>query len=178
METTLLQMDGTEVSQSELMNIILERKGTTIISFTSITEPKLKKTCPFQGVRKHSYVNGMIGYNYQNSVNLQREREGKESDFQAEARAWGERLTIDGKPTPFVEHKGNHYLTVKVERAVQKPRYFDASGNEIPASELEPYFYAQGQSRQELDKEVIPRDYKLESLVAIRLGGVRYELSC
>ena len=155
-----------KLSQQELRTMLEARKGTTIVTFTSVTDAKLKKSCPYRGVKKHSRVNGVIGYNYQNSVNNQRGREDAEMDFQSKPRQWGERLS-----PLFVAHKGNLYLTVKVQKAVEKPLYFDAEGIEIDVDDLRPWFYAQSPSRQGLDKDVIHREYNLENIQTMTLGG-------
>lgn len=59
--------------------------GTRPISFTSVTNPKLKSVkpgfLPWAKLYKVGQTNGQLGADYENSVNLQREREGMPSDF-------------------------------------------------------------------------------------------------
>jgi hypothetical protein len=183
METIASMTNVVLITITEFIRLVLSRKGTTIVSFTSFTDPKVKAACPFKGVRKASRVNGIIGYNYENSVNLQREREGAEADFVAEKRSWGTRIVIEGKPTPFVQHvpKGETevktYLTVKVERTLESPKYFDQDGNEINHEVIAPYLPPKRNSPgQGLDKEIIHREYALDSLETLTVAGTVYEL--
>lgn len=160
-------------SPRQFVDAIMGQKGATPVSFTSVTEPKLKKRGnPFaMPVAKVSEVNGMIGYNYENSVNNQSEREGGERDFTAEPRSWGTRI----HPC-VVEHGGEYYLTVKVERALTSPLYFDAKGNELSSEDVKPFLPSRGKSRQGVEKEVIHREYKISNIRNIRWNGARVEL--
>lgn len=161
-----------EFSQQELRVMLEARRGTSIITFTSVTDAKLKKRgCPYQNVKKHSRVNAMVGYDYENSVNLQRGREGAETDFQAKPRQWGERIS-----PLFVEHKGNLYLTVKVQRAVEKPRYFGSDGVEIDLGDLAPWLPSRRPTGQGLESEVIHREYSLANIKSITLGGEKIQI--
>ena len=163
------------LSVPQLIDLVLSRKGTTIVSFTAMTDPKLRKN-PFGKVIKHSYVNGMLGFDYENSVNNQRGREELELDFKAEKRAWGERVMFNGKATPFVAHKGKTYLTVKVERSVQKARYFQADGTELTTEQVVPYLPKPSASRQDVTKQVIHREYSVGNLRSLVVGGVNYQI--
>lgn len=162
-----------EISRDDLLNFLIEHKGANIISFRSTTEPKVKKTAPFINLRKGSHVNGIIGFNYSNSVNNQRLREGNEEKFEAHPRAWGERIGT----SPVIEHKGQYYLEIKVEKTLTNPEYFDDNGP-VEAEAVKPHLYARSPSkRQETDKEIILRDYKLESLDQIRINGKDFILT-
>ena len=124
-------------------------------------------------ILKRSRVNGVLGYNYENSVNNQREREGKDSDFQQEERRWGVRLD-----RVWVSHKGELYFTVKVERSLEEPRYFTESGVELSRDEVKPYLPKKSKSsRQGTDKEIIHREYKLSSLRGITMNRQTFEIS-
>jgi hypothetical protein len=152
---------------------LMGQKGATPVSFQSVTDARLRKTgnpLPMP-VLKISEVNGFIGYNYETSVNNQRVREGGERDFEAEDRKWGTRI----HPC-VVEHKGEFYITVKVERSIAPPRYFDAEGSERETVEVKPFLPPKGETRQEVEKEVIHREYKVTSIRNIRWGGHRIEI--
>jgi hypothetical protein len=162
-----------KMTVKELVEKVMSLRGTTIISFEAVTDARLKKTgntIPLPCF-KRSKVNGMIGYNYENSVNNQREREGSERDFEAEPRSWGVRI----HPC-VVEHKGNYYLTVKVERSLETPRFVDAEGCERSLVEVKPFLPSKGESRQGVDREVIHREYAVENLVNLRMGGFDIEI--
>ena len=127
-----------EVDEAEIVHLLMgaEKRGTSIVSFTCITDPRLKKTgLPehLKNALKVSEVNGMIGYDYENSVNNQRNREqGDEAKkFEAQGRSWGVRLN-----RVFVVNKGGLYVTIKIERTLSKPRFFDGKGNEVSKEEI------------------------------------------
>lgn len=161
------------LTPQQFVDAIMGQKGATAASFQSVTDARLKKTGnPFNmPVIKVSEVNGMIGYNYENSVRNQSEREGGERDFVAEQRKWGRRI----HPC-VVEHKGEFYITVKIERNLTAPRYIDDMGTELDSVEVKPYLPAKGKSRQNVEKEVIHREYKVTSIRNIRWNGKRVEI--
>jgi len=168
------------ITKQELIERLLNTKGTTIISVEASTNPRLLKTDnPYWdkenkkwNITKLSYVNGMIGWIYTNSVNNQRSREGKSEDFQAHKRRWGKRI----KGTPLVDHKGNKYLELKVENHYRTV-YLDADGYPVDERDLEPYKQnSKPKSRQGVEKEVVLRDYKIDSIETITLGGEKYKV--
>ena len=149
-------------------------KGTTIVSFDSVTEPKMRKTNnPFFGnVLKASKVNGMMGFDYEKAVNRVAEKEGAEAR-EAKPRAWG-KVTEDKL---FVEHKGASYLRVMV-RSTGKPVYFfKDSGEEITGSVLEEVksfmpVSKKSSTQADLEGEVIERTYKIENVKELRFKGM------
>jgi hypothetical protein len=162
------------INQDQLKDL-LNQKGTTIVSFTAVVDPKLKKTGnPFDPgqVMKRSVVNGMVGWNYQNSVNNQRVREGNEEEFVAHPRKWGERI----QGTPFVEHNDKTYLELKVE-STKDPVYL-VDGKEATDAQLETIHRflptRSGSSRQGTEKMVIIRDYNLATIKSIKTKGQEY----
>jgi hypothetical protein len=154
----------------EFKSALLERKGTTFVTIVAETDPKLRKRGnPYAGrVTKRSRVNGAIGWIYGNGVNRQRIREGLDPDFEAFPRKWGERI----KGTPFVEHKGNTYLELKVERVLGTEYLLD--GEPIDRSLIEewlPKRKPEGE-RQQVENPVILRDYNLANIKAIAFDGI------
>jgi hypothetical protein len=98
--STATIVEPTKISRFEFMEMLYTMKGAKIATFVSRTVPALYKNadnpfCKKDGrkfviqVVKLSEVNGMVGWNYANSVNNQREREGHEEIFVPEPRAWG-----------------------------------------------------------------------------------------
>lgn len=157
------------MSVEEFLSCITDLRGVTPISFCAKTDARLRKTGnPLNlPVFKKSVVNGMVGYNYENSVNRQRLREDGVPDFEAESRKWGVRI----HPS-IVEHKGKYYLTVKVQKVLEDPTYFDANGNELPKASVAPFLAPiSSNPRQELANEVIHREYSVDNLVDIRIDG-------
>lgn len=167
------------VTVSQLFNALLALPARARpIGFSALTEIKASKTGnPFVGIFKLSRVSAFAGFDYENSVNRQLDREGKSQlHFTAAPRKWGTRIS-----PLLVEHKGAHYLTVKVEKT-RKPVYLvrDALlgtlrpvSKEIVAAFLPPSYHA---ANQGTDKEIVYRDYSLASLVSIALDKELYKV--
>jgi len=152
------------------------------VTITSRTEPAMRKTNnPYIGrVFKLSIVSGTINWHYASEVNRQRNREGgftlvdgavvasEVDNFEARPRKWGTRL----KDSPFVEHKGNFYLEMKV-RESQGHEYRDEYGDKIPDEKMEKirsFFPKKSESsRQGVNGEIILRDYRFDRITAITL---------
>lgn len=149
-------------------------RGTMAISVDAVTVPDLRKTGnPFVGkIVKACTMNGLIGFDYETSVNNQAGREGKE-ERDAKPRKWGV-LTADRL---FVEHKGQYYLQMKVQSA-STPIYRDLDGNEIPLSAIEAFMppKAKSSTQADLEKEIVVRDVKVGNLRGMRFCGADYEI--
>jgi len=165
---------ATPINEAEFIEMIEGglTRGTMIVSFDATTDARLRKTGnPLKmPVVKVTRINGMIGYDYENSVNNQRNREDGERDFVAEPRRWGVR-----KNRAFVVNKGKFYLTVKCERVLEAPEYFDAKGNLIEKDQVAPFLPKRKEgARQGVEKKVIHRDYALTSIDSITMNKQDY----
>lgn len=130
----------------------------------------------------------MIGFRYENSVNRQRDREGTDPNFVAQRRKWGKHVP----GTPLVEHKGGVYLETKVERELEQ-RY-EVDGVPVSAEEIEALvnrrsaraipatadplqdFARDLTTIQGVKRPVILRDFALESIIQLRMGGEWYAI--
>lgn len=159
------------LTTTALVEVLATVKGATFATLITETDARLKKTGnPFGPVRKVSRVNVCLGFQYESAVNRQRTREGTVADFEAAPRQWGTRLP----GSMLVEHKGKLYLETKVERSLGCV-YLDASGKELTAEQVAPFLPARSEStRQETEKEILVRDYALESLRSVSFGGEQY----
>lgn len=157
-----------------LIGILSLNKGAQIVSLTTQTDAKLRKTGnPFaMPVTKRSIVNGIVGWNYENAVNRQRDREGNDTSFEAQPRKWGKRLP----KLPFVTHNDEIYLELKVERTLAQPQYQDANGNPLTAEAVAPFLPEKRSNaeHQGVEREIILRDYKMTSILEIKVGGESY----
>ena len=119
------------------------------VSMLTVTEPKLKKTCPFKNVIKISRRNGLINMNYNKAVrsriaeNLGIELADVEYD---NGNVWFKHdLTEDGKTLPLVVNKnkddGKYYVQFFPVRT-SGTKYM-SNGEVISKEQLEPYFYAE-----------------------------------
>ena len=157
------------LTQAALIDTLGTIKGATFATIITETDARLLKTGnPFGPVRKVSRVNVTLGFQYTKAVNRQRTREDSEADFVAKPRQWGERIT-----PMLVEHKGRTYLETKVERSIST-EYIDANGNTLDKEAVRPFLPKRSTSRQEVTREIIVRDYALDSLRSLTMKGEEY----
>lgn len=168
---------STIVTSSEFIERLKVIKGATFARITTRTSPEVKKDCPIEGLSKISESNVTIGFHYERAVNRQREREDIEETFVAQPRKWGVR--IEG--TPLVEHTnrdGEHsyYLEAKIEKSLGH-QYRDHDENIIDDEIVNQWLRKPSKSTtQGTDKEIILRDYRIDSITSIRLGGEELEI--
>lgn len=146
-------------------------KGASFATITTRTDARLRKTGnPFGHVIKVSRVNVTLGFQYAGSVNRQRVREDSTPDFVAMPRQWGERS--EASPL-LIQHKGKLYLETKVERSISHV-YMTEMGEILSDEQVEPFLPARSASRQEVEKEILVRDYAIESITGISFQGEDY----
>ena len=154
-------------------------KGTTAVSIMAETPVRMvkkhretKEPNPFLGAVKQQKKNGLIGFDYENSVNNQAAREGKE-EREAKARTWG--VLSDSRL--FVHHKGQSYLQVKVQTTTDT--VYMLNGETISYEDVKPYLSSTGTSstQADLDKEIIVNDIKMANIKAITMQGETFMLS-
>jgi len=154
---------------AKMSDLLKQTRGATPVSLIVETEPELvkPKTNPLAGrLRKRSYINGMIGWHYANSVNRQLAREEKDAEFEAVPRKWGQRLPN----SPLVEHNGKLYLETKVEKVYDTKYILD--DKEVTKEEIAEYLRGKTESsRQGTEKQIILRDYALDNIKEIRIKG-------
>jgi hypothetical protein len=159
----------------QLKPLLASALGAQIITIVARTDARLRKTDnPFGHVEKITRVNGMVNWNYGRAVRNQQLREGSSGVFRASERAWGTRL----KNSPFVEHKGELYLEVKIQH-VLSTRYENAVGVEIAAEQLASLLPTRhsNAAHQGVEREVILRDYALRNIETITLAGATYKIA-
>ena len=172
-------MKATNLTPDDLRNLF-RGVGARFVAIDAVTDPKLLKKDrvtgqpnPYVGLVKQSRVFGLVNWVYTQSVNNQREREGSAPDFVAEPRQWGQRIAGES----FVEHKGQIYLEMKVQRSLGY-RYVMPDGAEIAKEAVEPYLPKKSDgARQELERPVILRDYRVDSIRSVRYNGRRYRVA-
>jgi hypothetical protein len=154
--------------------------GTTAITIMAKSPISgLRKTGnPFPNALKQTFVNGMIGYDYENSVNARLLREGKAADFKAQSRKWGVRVNAC-----LVEHKGEHYLTILPKRTVATARFYDPlNGSRIAKAILAPHIPKQDKGAiaesqgVEVEHIVQPRDYKISGIQRLAICKQIYKV--
>lgn len=149
--------------------------GGTFVGMDTLTSVTLTggKKNPLQGrvtkrmtgatVMCFSNTNGSA---YDAMVRRRLEAEGKDpSTFELGPRAWGERIA----GTPFVEHKGAHYLEVIFLHAGKTQYLLD--GKEVDETEIEGLPAKREGEQGGLENKVVIRTFALESIVALRANG-------
>lgn len=173
------------MTRDQLVETMQGRKGAFFATIVAETEPAMRKTNnPYVGATKISRVNGLLNWIYENAVNRQRIREdqpldanGEVEHFTAKPRKWGQRVKRnDGTVTPLVEHKGKHYLELKVERSLGYE--YRHNGQTLDPAVVAPFLPNREEgARQEVDNPVILRDYSIENITQITIDGIVYEIT-
>ena len=149
--------------------------GAQPVSLQYETEPKLtpEGKLKFGSVIKLANVGGMVGYNYENSVNNQLEREGKERDFMSQP-LWngaGKRIS-----TALSMHvgKGTFYLTYKAQQTF-RALYLDSALNLIPSAIIKQYFPKSDPAKyQGTEKAVYHREISIDNVKRLKFQGTTY----
>ena len=179
-------MTQTTIQKTEKINVIVQTTPTQLVgellkmdgtgtSFEGMdckVLVKMRKTNnPYFGkVYKFYSVNSISNANYERAVNRQREREGKETDFETLPRVWGERV---GK-SPVIQHKGQFYFAIHVKTLTSDVTYKDVNGNIVEKESIAPFLPKKSPSRQGVENEIIVRTYKIESILKMRMKGATY----
>lgn len=169
------------IGQKALERLLFAVSRSRMVSFASVTEPDMRKTDnPFVGtVRKVTFGTGVICWSYARTVNRQRVREAKRDDFRARLRTWGSRV----RGTPLVAYttpvRTWLYLEIKIES--RHSHYIDTStGKPLTPKrlkELSRFLTPIAPNRQDLDKTICLRDYRLDHIAELTLDGTRYMIA-
>jgi len=118
------------------------------VSLESVTQPKLKKTCPYVGVVKRAANQGWVNIDYKAKVerNIAKATGVPVKDVTYElGDVWFKHIMDGDKMTPVVVNKtkddGKFYMFY-FHRKTKQSEYFDVGGKKLSYSQLEPYFYA------------------------------------
>ncbi len=168
------------VTLPELVEILKDVNRPMPATFVAATEVKMNKTDvetkktpnPYHGrVVKRQKSNVFIKFDYENSVNKARLKEGKDADFVAKPRAWG--VHVDN--TPLIEHKGEFYLEARFLGNEPLIEYFIDKGTPIDKKLFEAFCPEKPESKtQDLENEVVIRDFKISGILEITMNGFRY----
>ena len=153
--------------------------GATFISMDTTTNVKLTGGMknPLQGkVTKQQVGSGVMVFQnkntngYQNMINKRLAQEGKNPEsFSLGPRTWGSRI----KDTPFVEHKGKHYLEVIFLHSGTVSYFVD--GVETKPSAIRGFPEPKVSAKQGgLDKKVIIRSFGIESIDRLTINKQQF----
>jgi hypothetical protein len=160
---------------STAQNAFAKLAGGTFVGMDTLTEVKLKggKKNPMQGRVTKRMTGAQVmcfsnqnGSAYEAMVRRRLEQEGKDAgSFELSPRAWGERI----QGTPFVEHKGNHYLEVIFLRAGAVEFLLD--GKPIAREDVEGLDEGTAGEQGGLENKVVIRTFGLDGITALRANG-------
>ena len=174
-----------KLTRHQFVQYLMTIKGATPITFVMETRPKMNKfgrTLDENGQKvsntfldrivKRTRMNAFLNFNYENAVNRQLAREQKEAEFEAQQRTWGTHVT-----PCLIQHEGNYYLQVKVEKTYEAEYIHTQSGNRISIVELSDYLPPVSKSRtQGTDKEIKTISIKVENIISFNTKGRQFEV--
>jgi hypothetical protein len=164
------------ITAEQLVEKLKGIKGSQFAQITAMTLVKLTggKKNPLQGrVQKVASANVILNHVYENSVNNQLEREGKDREFKVCSRTWGSRI----KGTTLVEHKGSYYVETKVERS--DGYYYLVDGRNATAAEIDAINASLPKKTNNTGtkKQIFLRDYKVDGILSMTFGGKQFTVS-
>jgi hypothetical protein len=164
-----------ELKIMELVRLVSKSKKTTFVGLEYEKPVKLLKSSPIQGIKKH--VSGVfgLGYDYEQSVNNKRLKEGKDDNFESLSLPYGEwevpkyiiRCDDGSRQVRFFK---NTATKTKVEYLDSKNHVlkYDDIENFLASTEKHKPVVAAG--RQELENPVKIFNLKIENICKIKCG--------
>jgi hypothetical protein len=147
--------------------------GSKFATIVMLTNPRLSKQgkSNFPNASKLTTCQVNLNVNYEKSVNRQRQREGKESDFKSGS-SWHKPILINGKHTPFCRSikTGEVYLRCTLVKTINK-LFINNNGEIIPNNAINPFIKETRNTKQDLDKEIRFFCLKLSNVQGLTIGG-------
>lgn len=124
---------------------------------------------PHGAIYKVQTINVELNPAYEMQVNTERMLEGKEQDFEAEARKWG--VHVNGG---IIERNGQLYLHTIEEEKIGSPVYQTEGGKPIAYNEFAPFLPAYVPSKKQgLKNDVKVRTFKLENVIGMFIPSLK-----
>ena len=152
-------------------------KGMQPLCLIYATTPDLLKTGnPYDvdSIVKVQLTSGQVNRVYEEAVNRNRVKEGKDGDFIAKPAALVPVFTPEGNATPWVRKVKDGELQLRTYNAkASEVAYFHRfSGEQIPTEALQPFFPKKKPSgTQNLENEVRVNNWILDKVLMLRAGG-------
>lgn len=167
------------INIEELTRRLLATSTTQFVGLVAVHEPEMpvkRRTNPYRDkVIKLSRANGAINWRYASSVNKQRKREDKPADFKSDPRTWGNR--VNSTPLVIWLMDGVQFYLELKRQNIERWYFHSETLEPIEESELLPYFPKTIKSRrQKLEREVILRDYRLDHIAELTIGGQTWQI--
>lgn len=167
-------------TQSELVRFFNDFRSPVRGNIVTRTPVKMNKRDvatksvdnPHGSVYKVQTINVELNAEYEIKVNTARMLEGKEQDFEVEARKWG----VHNNKS-IIEKNGQLYLQVIEGDRIGSAVYETENGVEVSYDDLKPFIPAYNASaKQGLETDVKVRTFKLENVIGMFIPSlqVRY----
>lgn len=172
-----------KLTHNQFAVMLANTSGVALVGLSTLTDAKARKTGnPFGPIFKQCRGVGLVGADYQASVNREGERQGVQADYKAESLPWGQ-WKIANK---VIEHKGQLYLRTQSspgqrrKSPVRLVAYRNATGQFLPSEQVKPLLPEKRESEKQqsagLEKTVWIRTYGFSSIKKVRFGGQTFEL--
>jgi hypothetical protein len=166
-----------KITTAQLVQMLLNwNHGAQPSAAQYVTTPKLNAEgkARFGEVTRIANIGIMLGYNYTNSVNNQRERENELRDFMAQPLWKGKGKRLSPCLSTHIE-KGTYYMSYKAQQTF-KSFHFDTALNFIPVALLKPFFPKSNNKSQGVMKEVYHREINVENIRRLKFKKTTYEI--
>lgn len=173
------------VTQQRLVEILRNVTHATPVGFVALTNADAKVTAnPFGTIYKLTKVNALTGCDYEGSVNRRLYKEGKEPYFQASGRSNQTERIGPCLARKVVNGEEKFYLPVQIQH-VRSPLYLVRRPIGLGRSVLTAVSKEQvaaflptprKAAHQGTDKEIVYRDYALQSITQMNINGERYRI--
>lgn len=171
------------LSAAQFLNWIKESKGALLVGIESLTDSKARKTNnPFGKILKRARFVGLIGGNYEKSVNNEMERQDAAGEFKAEPLSWGEWDVVN----KIIIHKGEYYIRTQSSPGQRKKSkakildYRNEDGQILSREKVAPFLPEKADSARQsevgLAEKVEVRTFSIKSIRKVRISGVTYKL--
>lgn len=165
-------------TQKELVEFLTSYKSAKTATFVSKTVLKTNKKDvatkttpnPYDKIYKVSVFNGEINFDYEDKVNDARLLEGKKQIFEAGEAVNG--LEFISKALSFKD--GGYYIKIIPEKSLLPSVYELETGEKVDYELIKPFVpvVKNNGSNQELDKPVVFRSFKLDSIIHVKIPGI------
>lgn len=177
-------MKTQEISREQMIDILNAIKGCRAITIEFASAPKMlvkskidKTPNPFKNdITKVRRYNGMVNFEYENSVNNQREREGGEKNFKVGQASYGNHV---GDNRIVVEHDDGirKYIQFKLERVIEQHYEKISDGSLVDNQALADFFSDRPVNKgQGVDKSIKIQRILWTNITAFVHNKTRYEI--
>lgn len=165
-------------TKQELIDFLTKYKSVKTATIVSKTELRMNKKevatkqipNPFgdEKIYKVSLFNGDINFDYETVINDARLLEGKDQNFEASSAKWGDYVSPS-----LTKKEDDYYLKIIPTKSLTTSTYEKEDGSSIDIKQLEDFIPKKKPStKQELDKEVPYRVFKLSSIIHLKIDGI------